>query len=148
MLNKKNLPNLWCRWTGWIFNDKAFIKKNYTVYALYQKKSWNLKEFKFNKKLKLIKINYNNYNQIINIVKISNCSEIYFFGGKSSPYYSILNFTEALVSHVLPVFNILQAILIVNKKIKFFNTSSSEIFEKVKKKLNENSLKIPKIPMG
>ena len=35
----------------------------------------------------------------------------------------------------------------MNKKIKFFNTSSSEIFEK-KKKLNENSAKNPQNPYG
>lgn len=127
---------------------RYLLNKNYTVYALYQTKNLNLKKFKENRNLKLTKINYNNYNQIIKIIRISNCSEIYFFGGKSSPYYSILNFTEALVSHVLPVFNILEAILKVNKKIKFFNTSSSEIFEKSKKKLNENSVKNPQNPYG
>ena len=127
---------------------RYLLNKNYTVYALYQKKNLNLKKLKGNRKLKLKKVNYNDYNQIIKIIRISNCSEIYFFGGKSSPYYSFLNFTEALVSHVLPVFNILDGILKVNKKIKFFNTSSSEIFEKSKKKLNENSAKNPQNPYG
>lgn len=127
---------------------RYLLKKNYTVYALYQTKNLNLKELKGKKKLKLIKTNYNDYNKIVKIIKISNCGEIYFFGGKSSPHYSIINFTEALVSHVLPVFNILEAILRVNKKIKFFNTSSSEIFEKSKKKLNENSAKNPQNPYG
>lgn len=148
MLNKKICLIFGAAGQDGSLMTRHLLKKNYTVYALYQKKNLNLKKFKFNKNLKLKKINYNNYNQIINIIKISNCSEIYFFGGKSSPYYSILNFTEALVSHVLPVFNILQAILIVNKKIKFFNTSSSEIFEKSKKKLNENSTKNPQNPYG
>ena len=127
---------------------RYLLKKNYTVYALYQTKNLTLKELKGSKKLKLIKTNYNDYNEIVKIVKISNCNEIYFFGGKSSPHYSIVNFTEALVSHVLPVFNILQAILSVNKKIKFFNTSSSEIFKKSKKKFNENSAKNPQNPYG
>ncbi len=148
MLNKKICLIFGAAGQDGSIMTRYLLKKNYTVYALYQTKRWNLKKFKGNKKLKLIKINYNDYNQIIKIVKISNCSEVYFFGGKSSPRYSVLNFTEALVSHVLPVFNILEAILIVNKKIKFFNTSSSEIFEKNRKRLNENSVKNPQNPYG
>ena len=148
MLNKKICMVFGAAGQDGSLMTRYLLSKNYTVYALYQTKNLNLKKFKENRKLKLIKINYNDYNQILNIIRISNCSEIYFFGGKSSPYYSILNFTEALVSHVLPVFNILESILTVNKKNKFFNTSSSEIFEKSKKKLNEHSAKNPQNPYG
>jgi GDPmannose 4,6-dehydratase len=148
MLNKKICLIFGAAGQDGSLMTRYLLKKGYIVYALYQTKNLNLKRFKGNKKLKLVKINYNNYNKIIKIIKISNCREIYFFGGKSSPHYSTLNFTETLVSHVLPVFNILEAILIVNKKIKFFNTSSSEIFEKSKNKLNENSAKNPQNPYG
>ena len=113
MLNKKICLIFGAAGQDGSLMTRHLLKKNYTVYALYQTKNFNLKSLKENKKLKLIRINYNDYNQIIKMIKKSNCSEIYFFGGKSSPHYSILNFTEALVSHILPVFNILEASLCI-----------------------------------
>lgn len=127
------------------------LKKKYKVFALSQKNNFKRLK-KLNKKgYRLIKkkINYNDYNQVKEIIKKSNCNQIYFFGGKSSPFSSFNNYVKTLESHILPVFNILHGIYEVNKKIKFFNTSSGEIFKSSgKKRISENSLKEPINPYG
>ena len=127
---------------------RYLLKKNYNVYALSQSKNNSLIDIKKKDNLKILKINYYNFSQIKKIIIKSKCSEIYFFSGKSSPQFSFLNYHETLNSHIIPVYNILQNINEINKKIKFFNTSSSEIFEKSKKKLNEKSDKNPQNPYG
>ena len=110
------------------------LKKNYKVFALSQKNNFtNLKKIKKNNLIKK-KINYNDYNQVKKIIKKSNCNQIYFFAGQSSPVSSFKNYLKTLESHILPVFNILHGIFEVNKNIKFFNTSSGEIFKNSGKK--------------
>ena len=127
---------------------RYLLKKDYTVFALSQTKNNSLVDLKSNKKLYILKIDYFNFAQVKKIIIKSKCSEIYFFAGKSSPQISFSIYSETLNSHILPVYNILQSILEINKNIKFFNTSSSEIFANTKKKLNENSKKNPQNPYG
>tara|TARA_B100000989_G_scaffold143982_1_gene107280 strand:- start:1902 stop:2846 length:945 start_codon:yes stop_codon:yes gene_type:complete len=126
------------------------LKNGYKTYALSQSNKFtNLKSVTNNKNLIKKKISYKKKDLIKSIIDKSKCTEIYFFGGKSSPQFSIKNYNETLESHIIPVFNILQSIFELKKnKIKFFNTSSPEIFAKTQKKLHENSHKEPQNPYG
>ena len=117
---------------------RYLLKKNYTVYALYQTKNLNLKELKGKKKLKLIKTNYNDYNKIVKIIKISNCDEIYFFGGKSSPHYSIINFDADLYSSTICALNYSKSIIDKNTILIFDEFLMNESWEEDEfKALNE-----------
>jgi len=129
---------------------RLLIKKKFKVYAISQRNIYkNIKKLKINNKsLYKKKINYYDYKEVKKIIKKTNCDHIYFFGGYSSPLFSFKNYIKTLESHILPVYNILQAIYEVNKSIKFFNTSSAEIFKNTNKKLNENSFKEPNNPYG
>lgn len=125
------------------------LKKNYKIYALAQTAAFsNLSHIKKNNNLIKKKINYNNYKKVKTIIKKSNCQEIYFFGGQSSPLLSFKNYQKTFKSNFLPVYNILQSILEIKKNIKFFNASSSEIFKSSKKPISENDLKEPNNPYG
>lgn len=125
------------------------LKKNYKIYALSQTSTFsNFYYVKKNNKLIKKKIDYNNYKKVRAIIKKSNCNEIYFFGGKSSPLFSFKNYQKTFKSNFLPVYNILQSIFEIKKNIKFFNASSSEIFKSSNKSINENYIKEPSNPYG
>jgi len=130
------------------FMTNLLLKKNYRVIALSQSNKFtSIKNIK-NKNLIKKKINYYESKSVQNIIRNNKCSEIYFFAGQSSPSISFKNYQETFKSHFLPVYLILQSILEFDRKIKFFNTASSEIFKKSSKRLNENSQKEPNNPYG
>ncbi len=73
--------------------------------------------------------------------------EIYNFSGFSKPSKSWNKIEETLEANLYITVNFLE-IIKKKKNIKFFNSSSSEIFKDSKKKLNENSPIYPSNPYG
>ena len=86
---------------------------------------------------------YNNYIKLEKVIKKYKISEIYFFSGQNIPKISNNSVIETLYSNVIPVYNIIDIILKNNKKIKFFNSSSCEVFKKSNYAMNENSQMSP-----
>ncbi len=125
--------------------SEYLLKKKYKVIGVVKKikPNRNHKILKIDKKIKFQKCNYNQ-EQIEKIIKVSKCTEIYYLAGQPLPTISKKEFLETLNSNIYPVYYILNAILNINNKIKFFNASSCEIFKESKKKLNELSLKQPR----
>tara|TARA_Y100000591_G_scaffold333229_1_gene374818 strand:- start:4293 stop:5192 length:900 start_codon:yes stop_codon:yes gene_type:complete len=82
--------------------------------------------------------------RLINLFKPD---EIYNFSGLSNPSASWEKIKETLEANLYITVNFLE-IIKKKKKIKYFNSSSSEIFKDSKNKLNENSSIYPINPYG
>ncbi len=127
------------------FLAKHLLNKNYTVFGITRKGS-NLKNLSIlgiKKKIKLYDTGYYEYDHIKKIIIKNKIDEIYFLAGQIKPILSNHLFFETMYSNLVPVYYIIDIILKNNKKIRFFNSSSCEIFKKTSKKLNENSKKFP-----
>ena len=74
-------------------------------------------------------------------------NEIYNFSGLSKPSESWYKIKETLEANLYITVNFLE-IIKKKKNIKFFNSSSSEIYKDSKKKLSENSPIYPSNPYG
>ncbi len=88
----------------------------------------NLKKLKIYSKIKLLTVQIDNYDSILNAVKISDPDEIYYLAGQSSVGLSFKEPAETIQSMTLGVINFLNAIRYFNKNIKFYNAGSSECF--------------------
>ena len=132
------------------FLSKYLLSKNYNVHGIARKKRRIKNHIKLNiqKKINMNYFSYTDYKKIKLIVEKKNISEIYFFAGQTKPSISNQNFLETLYSNLLPVYYILDIILKLKKNIRFFNSSSCEIFSSTQKKLNEDSKKDPQTIYG
>ncbi len=121
--------------------SKKLINKGYKVIGLSRK----------NRKLefcdKVIKTNYNK-NNLVKIIKKFKPKIIFNFAGETSPKVSWKVSFSTINSIIRINQNFLNSILVTNKKIKYFNASSAEIFGNSKKKLSENSKYYPQNPYG
>ncbi len=144
-MKKKNILILGVSGQDGSFLAHYLIKKNYNVIGISRKKTKikNHKILGINKKIIIKNINYNDYDAMKKIINLYKINEIYFFSGQTKPKVSNNLILETLYSNIIPVYNIIDIILNNNKKIKFFNSSSCEIFENTNKKLNEFSKKNP-----
>jgi GDPmannose 4,6-dehydratase len=88
----------------------------------------NLKKLKIYSKIKLLTVQIDHYDSILNAVKISDPDEIYYLAGQSSVGLSFKEPAETIQSMTLGVINFLNAIRYFNKNIKFYNAGSSECF--------------------
>jgi len=127
------------------------IKKKYFVIGVSRKRKKVIKnhlKIGISKKLKIKYFNYSDSYQVNKLIKATNCKEIYYFGGQPLPTISKKFSIETLYSNIIPVFYILNSILILNKKIKFFNASSYHIYKSSSAALNENSILGPETIYG
>jgi GDPmannose 4,6-dehydratase len=122
-----------------IYLSRILIKKNFEVIGLSRKKS-NQKKFL------IIKTDYSS-KSIIKIIKKYKPTQIYNLASFSSPALSWSRPKETFKSIIDITVTFLE-IIKRNKKIKFFNASTSEIFKDSKSKLNENSPIFPINPYG
>jgi GDPmannose 4,6-dehydratase len=122
-----------------IYLSRLLIKKNFKVIGLSRKKI-NHKQFL------IIKTNYSS-RSIEKIIKKYKPTQIYNLASFSSPSLSWNRPKETFKSIIDITVTILE-IIKRNKKIKFFNASTSEIFKDSKRKLNENSPIFPINPYG
>ncbi len=96
-------------------------------------------------KIKFIKLNIYNINQIENLLKKVDPAIVFYFAGQSSPKKSFLKKKETMRSNYDGCKNILDVINKNNLKIKFFNATSSEMYGHTRKKID---LKTPKNPIN
>ena len=101
-----------------------------------------------NKNLKFVFLNVLKKNKILFLLKRFKPNYIYYFAGQSSPVISYKENKVTYLSNVKGCQNFLEIINLNDKKIKFINASSSEIFSDKVKKIKLSSKKIPISPYG
>ena len=101
-----------------------------------------------NKNLKFVFLDVLKKNKILFLLKRFKPNYIYYFAGQSSPVISYKENKVTYLSNVKGCQNFLEIINLNDKKIKFINASSSEIFSDKVKKIRPSSQKIPISPYG
>ena len=142
--------------TGITGQDGAYLadfllKKHYKVFGTYRRSStpnfWRLDYLKIFEKIKLVSIDITDSKSISDAIKISDPDEIYNLSAQS---FVATSFNQPIyTSEVtgLGVTRILDEIRGYDKKIKFYQASSSEIYGNVKSKVqNENTPFNPSSP--
>jgi|TARA_B110000967_G_C18855845_1_gene547174 GDPmannose 4,6-dehydratase len=128
---------------------KLLQKKNYLVFGTSRnpKKIHNLKKIGLTK-IKVFKIDNNDYDEVYKTIKKSRCNQIYYLSGVSSvslsnkiPFKTIFDNTNAL-------FNIYESCKKLDKKIRIYSSSSSECFGNQKKKIDDKTKHDPLSPYG
>lgn len=144
-MKKKNVLILGISGQDGSYLAHYLLQKKYRVIGISRKKKNINNHLKLNIKKKIIikNFNYIDYKGLEKVIVTYKVDEIYFFAGQPKPNISNNKIIETLYSNVIPVYNIIDIIIKHNKKIKFFNSSSCEIFKATKKSLNENSIKEP-----
>ena len=99
------------------------------------------------KRIKILKLNILNKKNIRKILQ-NNFDYIFFFAGQSSPSISFKKPSITSQSNYQGCKNFLDELLISNKRSKFINATSSEIFASSVKKIKVNSQKKPISPYG
>lgn len=131
MINKKALI------FGVTGQDGAYLSKlltdnNYKVFGITRSKNkkntLNLKKLNIEKKIKLILCNNFDKNNINNIISKIFPDEIYYLAGQSSVGISFKKPIETYKSNNLCLFYILEYCRTNRKKIKIYNSASSECF--------------------
>ena len=134
---------------------KFLLLKGYNIIGVLRKnKKSNLKNLKYlgvSNKIKFIKINLLDLPIIIKILENNNIDEIYNFAAQSSVGLSFNIPIETINFNIISTTNLLEAIRIVNPKIKYYQASSSEMFGNVEKQnlpINETTAFHPISPYG
>jgi len=96
--------------------------------------------------IKIITLKNFNYINIFNLINSYRPNYIYNFSGESSVSLSYINYFETYSSIIEITENILRSIHQVDKRIKYFNTSSSECYGNFGQIINENSPHFPMSP--
>lgn len=127
------------------------LKKNYkvigTTRTISKSKNWRLKRLKIDKKIIICKLNLNNKKNIDYVFNKYNFDEFYNLAGHSIVTTSFKDYLNIADSTAIGVIRILDAIKNSNRKIKFYQATTSEIFGDSSKKFqNEKSNFNPKNP--
>ena len=144
-MKKKNVLILGISGQDGTYLAHYLLKKKYRVIGISrrQKKIKNHLKLNIEKKIIIKNFDYIDYENLKKVIMTYKVDEIYFFAGQPKPNISNYKIIETLYSNIIPVYNIIDIIIKNNKKIKFFNSSSCEIFKATKKALDENSQKEP-----
>ena len=116
--------------------SRILNKENHQVYITTRKPKIlknKVKEYGL-KRIKILKLNILNKKNIRKILQ-NNFDYIFFFAGQSSPSISFKKPSVTLKSNYQGCKNFLDELLISNKRSKFINATSSEIFASSVKKL-------------
>ncbi len=125
------------------------IKKKYNVVITTRNLKKTKKKFnKYNKNIKIVKLDILKKKDIENLVKKYKPFFIFYFAGLSSPNLSFKRPRETHLSNFVGCLNFLKIIKSGNLNCKFINANSCEIFAKSNKKININSKKRPISPYG
>jgi GDPmannose 4,6-dehydratase len=130
---------------------KLLIKKKFNLYL--STRNINRDKVKFYKKIfkqriKVFELNLYKKKQINNLLKKINPNYIFFFSGQSSVFKSFKKKNDTFKSNFIACKNILDEIVRLGIKVKFFNACSSEIFGNTKQKITINTIKNPVSPYG
>jgi GDPmannose 4,6-dehydratase len=128
--------------TGISGQDGAYLAENllargYTVYGTYRRTSsvnfWRIEELGIqdNPNLKLVEYDLTDLGSAIRLIEASQATEIYNLGAQSFVGVSFDQpITTGHITGIGPVY-LLEAIRTVNRKIRFYQASTSEMFGKV-----------------
>jgi len=119
------------------------IKRNFYVINLdkvsYSSNFYNIKDINKSKKYKFIKVDINSQNKLINIFKKYKPEGIFNLAAETHVDRSIDNPNNFILSNILGTYNLLEAILNYNKKIKIVHVSTDEVYgDVIKGRSNEN----------
>ena len=135
--------------------SKFLLLKGYNIIGVLRKnKKSNLKNLEYlgvSNKIKFIKMDLLDLPFIIKILENNNIDEIYNFAAQSSVGLSFNTPIETINFNIISTANLLEAIRIVNPKIKYYQASSSEMFGNVEKQnlpINETTAFHPISPYG
>jgi GDPmannose 4,6-dehydratase len=110
------------------------VKKKYKIIGTYRdKKLKKLRSLNILNKIKVVNCDISNFSKINNLIKKNSPDEIYNFAGVSTLNKSENNLKENDQTNNQAVLNIMLSIKDNKKKIKFFQSLSSEMFKKNKK---------------
>ena len=130
---------------------KFLLEKGYEVYGMYRRSSLEVEEriFELRDKIKLIEGDLTDLSSMIRAIKESNPDEVYNLGAQSFVPASWSQPISTSEITGLGVLKILEAIKIVNPKIRFYQASSSEMFGKVQESpQTEKTPFYPRSPYG
>jgi len=146
--------------TGITGQDAAYLaelllKKGYTVYGTYRRTSsvnfWRIEEVgvKTNPNLHLVEYDLTDLSSTIRLLELTKATEVYNLAAQSFVGVSFDQpITTAEITGLGPV-NLLEAIRIVNPKIRFYQASTSEMFGKVQEVPQRESTSFyPRSPYG
>ncbi len=111
---------------------KFLLKKKYFVINIdklsYSANPYNIKNLNKNKKYIFIKSDLNNKNKILKILKKYKPEGIFNLAAETHVDRSIDNPEGFIHSNILGTYNLLESILIYNKKIKLLHVSTDEVY--------------------
>jgi GDPmannose 4,6-dehydratase len=135
--------------------SKLLLTKKYNVIGLLRENRdpdlKNLQYLNINTKIRFIKTDFLDLPSIIKILKKNNIDEIYNLAAQSSVALSFSFPIETIEFNIISTVKLLEAVRIVNPKIKFYQASSSEMFgnvDKGKLPINKNIDFRPISPYG
>lgn len=135
--------------------SKLMISKGYKVYGAYRRTSdtnfWRLKYLGVyeNPNLVLIELDLTDISSVLRCLEISDPEMVFNLAAQSFVGYSFNSPIATSQITGLGVVNVLEAIRIFNKKIKFYQASSSEMYGKVNEiPQSENTKFYPRSPYG
>lgn len=104
-------------------------KKQNKIYVLDKLK----KNQKNKNKIKIIKSNFENFNEVKNVIKKFNINVIFHLGAQTQVLKALNKPYETLVTNVVGTLNFLEAIRVINKKIIFIYSSSDKAYGEANK---------------
>tara|TARA_Y100000591_G_scaffold244812_1_gene215721 strand:- start:1482 stop:2429 length:948 start_codon:yes stop_codon:yes gene_type:complete len=123
------------------------IKKNFNVFITTRRKKNKLNKL-FNHNANLYTLNIYNKIQIKRILHVAKPFLVFYFAGQSLPDKSFKKKYETYKSNVIGCKNFLDIIKKYNIKCKFIYPASSEMYGKIKGKINIKTKKNPVNPYG
>lgn len=131
---------------------KLLVEKGYEVFGISRNKKpdiYNLEYLKIDDKVKIFQCNLLSYKKVYELVQKIHPNEIYNLAGQSSIDISFVEPMETLTHNINSVMNLLEAIRQTDKKIKFYQATSCEIYSSNNTlPITENSPLFPSSPYG
>lgn len=128
--------------------SEFLLKKKYKIIGGYKNfDNWRHLKLKIHKKIKYIKLDITNNNQVKKVLLNYEIDEIYNLAGQSQVRISNIIPKKTISVNALGTLHILENIKKLKKKIKFYQACSSEMFGKFNGKLvNEDTKFYPETP--
>ena len=121
----------------WAYLAELLLSKNYLVYGTFRRTSsvnfWRIKELGIenHQNLRLVEYDLTDLSSSIRLLQTTNATEVYNLAAQSFVGVSFDQpVTTADITGIGPL-NLLEAIRVVNPKIRFYQASTSEMFGKV-----------------
>nr|VFK63733.1 MAG: GDPmannose 4,6-dehydratase [Candidatus Kentron sp. UNK]VFK70932.1 MAG: GDPmannose 4,6-dehydratase [Candidatus Kentron sp. UNK] len=135
--------------------SQLLLEKNYRVYGAFRRVStvdfWRIKELGIDEhpNLRLIELDLTDQGNCLSVIKACEPDEVYNLAAQSFVKLSFDQPHTTTQINALGVLNILEAIRLVNPKIRFYQASTSEMFGKVHAvPQDEETIFHPRSPYG